>query len=328
MKKKFSIKLLIKEKATKRLFNNNITIKPWWITGITDSEGNFSINYNNKTKKVSFAFKVTQNDQSLAILNYLKEYFKVGNVVVDNIKTRGYKYIVSNREDLVNVIFTHFDHFPLQGSKYLDYLDFKKSVLLLNNNTNNIDRVLSIKSNINTKRSFEERWNYLKDKEFNLKPEWIQAFIDGEGTFQCRIAETISRNSTYVAVNPTLEIAQNSHDVFLLNGIIKYYGIGYIKPKYDIFSLKESKNSRSVSRAIFNQFNTIIDFVDKYPMLTRKQLDYIDWKEIIKLKKQGEHKTDEGKEKMLKLKLNMNRGRVLNSSSFSNTDKYKIIKSI
>jgi hypothetical protein len=79
-----------------------------------------------------------------------------------------------------------------------------------------------------------------------------------------------------VSVNPTLEIAQRSHDVFVLKAIIEYFGIGYLKPKYDIFSLKDSMNSRDVSRAIFNQYEVIIKFVDKYPMLTCKQLDYLD----------------------------------------------------
>uniref|UniRef100_UPI001D022A35 hypothetical protein n=1 Tax=Coccidioides immitis TaxID=5501 RepID=UPI001D022A35 len=43
---------------------NTITSKklsPWWITGITDSEGNFSINYNTKSNKVTFSYKITQN---------------------------------------------------------------------------------------------------------------------------------------------------------------------------------------------------------------------------------------------------------------------------
>ena len=265
------------------------------------------------------------------ILNYLKEYFKIGNINIDNINTKGYKYIVGNKEDLIKVIFPHFDNYPLQGSKYLDYLDFKRSVLLLNDSFNDIDRVLSIKSNMNKSRSYEERWNYLKDKEFNIMPEWIQAFIDGEGTFQCRIAETISRGARqgapYIAVNPTLEIAQKSHDVFVLNAIIEYFGLGYLKPKYNIHSLKECKNSRTVSRAVFNQFDSIIKFVDQYPMLTRKQLDYKDWKEIIELKKSNAHYTTEGKETMLKLKLGMNRGRFLNSSSFNSSDKLQIIKS-
>ena len=131
---------------------------------------------------------------------------------------------------------------------------------------------------MNRGRSYEERWNYLKDKKFELRPEWIQAFIDGEGSFQCRIAETISINSKYVAVNPTLEIAQKSHDVFVLNARIDYFSIGYLKPKYYIYSLQESKNYRFISRARFNQYEAVIAFVDKYPMLTRKHLDYMDWK--------------------------------------------------
>lgn len=257
-----------KKKATKKNIFNNITLKPWWITGIVDSEGNFSINYSTKTKKCTFSFKVTQNESSAVILNNIKEFFKVGNINIDNKKTNGFKYIVSNRNNLINVIFPHFEKYPLQGSKHLDFLDFKNCVLLMVESSSNVDKVLSIKDNMNKGRSYEERWSYLKNKEFDLKSEWIQAFIDGEGTFQCRIADQISRKSTYVSVNPTLEIAQNSHDVFVLNAIIKFFEIGYLKPKYNIFSLEDSKSSRSVSRAIFNQFEVIINFVDQYPMFT------------------------------------------------------------
>ena len=309
------------------LIESKSTVESWWVTGIADSEGNFSVNYNINTKKCSFSFKVTQNINSVVILYYLKEFFIVGNIYIDNKSTKGYKYVVSNRKDLINVIIPHFERYPLEGSKHLDFLDFKKCVLLMEESSDNISKVLFIKNNMNRERSYEQRWSYLKDKNFNLKSEWVQAFIDGEGTFQCRIADTISRNSRYVSVNPTLEIAQRSHDVFVLKAIIEYFGIGYLKPKYDIFSLKDSKNSRDVSRAVFNQDEVIIKFVDKYPMLTCKQLDYLDWKEIIRLKNQGAHKIEEGKQKMIELKLGMNRGRFLNSNLFNNSDKLSIMNS-
>ena len=186
---------------------------------------------------------------------------------------------------------------------------FKNCVLLMEESSNNIGKVLFIKSNMNKGRSYEQRWSYLKDKKFKLKSEWVQAFIDGEGTFQCRIADTISRNSKYVSVNPTLEIAQRSHDVFVLKAIIEYFGIGYLKPKYDIFSLKDSLKSRDVSRAIFNQHEVIIKFVDKYPMLTCKQLDYLDWKTLIQLKADRAQDTVEGLTKMKDIKAHMNKGR-------------------
>jgi hypothetical protein len=77
-------------------------------------------------------------------------------------------------------------------------------------------------------------------------------------------------------VNPTLEIAQSSHDVQILNAIKNFFDLGYIKPKYDITCLDKSKKSRSVSRLIINQYQNIIDFLDKYPLYTRKYLDYPD----------------------------------------------------
>ena len=266
----------------------------------------------------------------MVILDKLKEYFGCGNINIDNSKTDGYKYTVSKKSDLLNIIIPHFENYPLVGSKHLDFLDFKRCVLLLNegeNNLSNLDVILSIKKGMNRGRVYDARWNYLKNNAFDLKPEWVQAFIDGEGTFQCRIADAVSRSNNYISVNPTLEIAQNSHDVFVLNAIIKFFGIGYLKPKYDITCLDASKSSRSVNRAIFNQSKTIIDFFEKYPMFTRKHLDFLDWKEIVTLKQKGIHKTTDGKNHMLSLKLGMNKGRLLNSNLLNSSDKLKVVKS-
>ena len=266
----------------------------------------------------------------MIILDNLKKYFGCGNINIDNSKTDGYKYTISKKSDLLNIIIPHFENYPLVGSKYLDFLDFKKCVLLLNegeNNLSNLDAILSMKKGMNRGRVYDARWNYLKDKTFDLKPEWVQAFIDGEGTFQCRIADVVNRGNIYISVNPTLEIAQNSHDVFVLNAIIKFFGIGYLKPKYNITSLDASKSSRSVNRAIFNQSKTIIDYIDKYNMFTRKHSDFIDWKEIVTLKQKGIHKTTEGKNHMLSLKLGMNKGRLLNSNLLNSSDKLKVVKS-
>ena len=44
-------------------------------------------------------------------------------------------------------------------------------------------------------------------------------------------------------------------------------------------------------------------------MLTRKHLDYLDWKKIIELKKAGEHKTEEGSNLIKKILSNINSNR-------------------
>ena len=307
------------------LVQNNEKLNPWYITGLADSEGNFSINYNAKSKKVTASFKITQNEDSLNVLYFLKEYFGCGHINIDNRLTKGFKFVISNKKDLLEKIIPHFDKYPLVGSKYLDYLDFKECVLLMqNSNTANLELILSHKKCMNKARSFEERWSYLKNKEFNLNPEWIQGFIDGEGTFQ---ANVINKKSGGINVTFTLEIAQHSRDVFVLKAIIDYLGVGYLKPKYDIASLDETQNARSVSRAVFNQHREIIKFIDKYPLFTRKQLDYTDWKEMVSLKESNKHKTEEGQSRIIHLKLNMNRGRILNSNLFSTDDKVDICNS-
>lgn len=87
------------------------------------------------------------------------------------------------------------------------------------------------------------------------------------------------------------------------------YYTGYLKPKYDINNMEAAKASRIVNRFVINQNSVVIDFFDKYPLLTRKELDYINWKTLIQLKAEGAHNTPEGLQKMKDIKASMNKGR-------------------
>lgn len=82
----------------------------------------------------------------------------------------------------------------------------------------------------------------------------------------------------------TLEVAQSNHDVWILDALTKFFGYGYLKPKYNINNIDEAKNSRIVNRFVINQYAVVTEFFDKYPLFTRKRLDYLDWKKLINLK--------------------------------------------
>ena len=112
-----------------------------------------------------------------------------------------------------------------------------------------------------------------------------------------------------MSLAPTLEIAQSNHDVLLLNAFIQFFGCGYLKPKYDIYDLDAVKNSRIVNRFIINQHSVVTEFFDKYHLLTRKYLDYLDWKTLIQLKGERAQDTVEGLQKMKDIKAHMNKGR-------------------
>jgi len=75
-------------------------------------------------------------------------------------------------------------------------------------------------------------------------------------------------------LTPALSISQSNHSVKLLKAFINFFGNGYLKPKYEI-NLENAKASRSVNRYIIHQYSVVINFVDRYPMLTRKHLDYL-----------------------------------------------------
>lgn len=200
------------------------------------------------------------------------------------------------------------DKYPLLTSKYLDYQDFKKVALLLKDKLHlsneedlackTTEEILSIKNNMNSLRSFDERWNYLKSCEpISLNNEWVQAFIDGEGSFQFLISNSVNRGKPYLALSHTLEIAQSNHDILLLNAFVKFFGCGYLKPKYDINNIDCAKNSRIVNRFITNNQKAVTELLDKYPLMTRKYLDYLDWKKLIELKAKGAHNTPEKNER-------------------------------
>lgn len=175
---------------------SEINLNPQWVTGIIDSEGNFSI-FVQKTKdkpKFFLAFKVTQKEHSKGILVDLQKYFNCGNIYWDNQKENAYKFTINKIEDIIEKVIPPLDKYPLLTSKYLDYQDFKKAALLLKaklhlSKEDNLaykttEEILSLKNNMNSLGSFEERWKYLEScQPIKLNNEWVQAFIYGEGSF-------------------------------------------------------------------------------------------------------------------------------------------------
>jgi hypothetical protein len=86
--------------------------------GITDGEGNFSVNIQkgvNVNPKVALTFKIDQKEDSAGILYDLARYFNCGKVVSDN---RGFKsFRVTKLTDIINIIIPHFNNHPLVTSK-------------------------------------------------------------------------------------------------------------------------------------------------------------------------------------------------------------------
>ena len=167
-----------------------------------------------------------------------------------------------------------------------------------------------IKSNMNKLRLFRDKFNYCWTKDINIKPEWVQGFVDGEGSFQCEISYS-KRNKNFPYVNLSLQIKQSNHDVAILYKIKNYFNCGYLKPKYNIKDLKSVLNvNRSTTTLWIRNFDIISNFFDSYPLYTIKRLDYQDWKRLFNLKKLKSYLNKNGLTLMNKIKNNMNSKRI------------------
>jgi len=141
---------------------------------------------------------------------------------------------------------------------------------------------------------------YTTFKPQELNPKYIIGFIDAEGSFNITISKDNKRLTNYKVVCE-LHITQNINSIKVLKNIKDYFNCGVIKVdnkktntmKYQISSYKDIAN-------------IIIPFLDKYPLLTSKYLNYKTFKEAINLMIDKKHLTLEGMNKIKELASKMN----------------------
>ena len=136
---------------------------------------------------------------------------------------------------------------------------------------------------MNKRRTFLEKSEFLRVHLSKTKSLinlwWIVGFIDGEGCFYFYIGK---QTKTTIQLQASLEIAQNTHDILVLEKIKEYLGCGRIKSK------DENGSKSNISRLIISNpidiKTKIIPIFDSYTLRTEKLLDYEDWKKLIDMK--------------------------------------------
>jgi hypothetical protein len=312
----------------------NILIKskdlnPNYITGFIDGEGSFNIIISVDPTRTSgyrvvCEFHITQKYHSAEVLYAIKDYFNCGIIKVCSKQNKTLNYQINSFKDIHSKLIPFLDKNPLLTSKQLNYLTFKKAINMLINGEHltikGIEELKALAKEMNTNRTFEEKWNFTQNycPTVKITPEWIAGFVDAEGCFYFYIGKQTlkGKESSTWLLNPSLEIAQNTHDTAVLELIKNYFNCGRIKPTRKDNSLEEAKSLISISRYIASNMtnitNVIIPFFDKYSLLTSKSLDYKDWKHLIELKLSKAHldANGQGIEKMKQIKAGMNSNRV------------------
>ena len=117
-----------------------------WVIGFVDGEGCFSIGFIRQQNRpgragyrlgyqVAHEFAVTQGAQSVGVLDELRDFFGVGQVVAnrrsDNHREHLYRYVVRSRSELEGVIIPFFKRYPLRTSKRDNFEKFVRCVELV-----------------------------------------------------------------------------------------------------------------------------------------------------------------------------------------------------
>jgi hypothetical protein len=121
-------------------------IRTGWIIGFVDGEGCFSVGFVRQSchanrrgyrtgYQVTHEFVVTQGAQSIACLRDLRDFFGVGQVVVnkryDDHREHLYRYVVRKRADLLGTVIPFFQEHPLRSSKQANFEKFARCVDLM-----------------------------------------------------------------------------------------------------------------------------------------------------------------------------------------------------
>ena len=139
----------------------------------------------------------------------------------------------------------------------------------------------------------------LSTLESKLDPSYVTGFTDGEGSFILTIIKD-NKYKTGWRVACRFVISLHKKDLILLNKIKDFFNTGNVfymgkdASQYRVESLKGLEN--------------IINHFDKYPLKTKKQIDYNLFKLAYNLIKNKNHTTKDGLLKLVALKAGMNKG--------------------
>ena len=155
-----------------------------------------------------------------------------------------------------------------------------------------------------------------KEDESEIRSNgWLSGMLDADGNFNVVIQEQkgrIARIRGYCR----LELRRNYHResvegkrsyLEIMMKISEYLGVNVIgrrRSKGDLsYESYIVMTSSELSRERLNKY------LEDYPLRSSKYWDHKDWKEILRMVKEGEHRKEEGLKKCKGLKKGMNKGR-------------------
>ena len=132
-----------------------------------------------------------------------------------------------------------------------------------------------------------------------LDPQWIVGFVDGEGCFHVSV-NPHAEMSVGFQVLPEFTVVQHERDVQILHGLKTYFGCGVVR---QIHGERMAYRVRGQEHLL----TLIIPFFMDHPLKTRKQVEFLKFRDVLLLMEKGLHLSATGIDEIRAIAGQMNR---------------------
>ena len=297
--------------------NNNNNLNSNYVSGFADAESCFHVSIVHRAEpksgiSVRVMFQISLNKKDKLLLDLIKNYFGVGEVI--DRKDDAFYYKVSQVQDLMLVL-AHFEKYPLLTQKGADLKLFKQVVEKMNRKEHltaeGLQEIVNLKASMNfgvlsdnLSSAFPNTVPVIRPiikYPVIYDPEWISGFVDGEGCFFINIYK---RKGSVLGegVKLVFKITQDSRNSTLLASFVKIFGCGAI--------YSQSKNTGNVQDFLVTGLsditNKVIPFFLAHPLQGANKKELADFIKVAELMKLKAHLTKKGLEEIRTIKSGMN----------------------
>nr|WGO62013.1 NADH-ubiquinone oxidoreductase subunit L [Fusarium oxysporum] len=228
----------------------------WWFIGFSEGDGSFIVNNNGYLE-----FKVTQSSVDAQILFYIKKELGFGSASVQDKTNKTHHYRVRDKNNIF------------------------KLIQIFNGNIVTKHKLSQFKLWVDAfNKIYKTNIQCVENKHvFTLNNAWLSGFTDAEGCFTSSTSVTKSTGQVITTVRyvisqkDDLEFSQDLADK--INGYVTH--------------VKSSNGNNTVVN--FSKLNKILQYLNIYPLKTKKYISYKRWLKIYELVKNKKHLTLEGR---------------------------------
>lgn len=143
-----------------------------WFCGLADAECLF---FRIRERAVEFEFKISLHLDDLAVILFIQKNLGIGKV--DTSGMASFRVNKQQQSELL-ILIEIFEKFPLNSTKYLNYLDFKKALELyvLSKSALTKEEISKLKARMNSLRT---DFTMPNSHKLRITPEWVLGFTEG-----------------------------------------------------------------------------------------------------------------------------------------------------